>query len=294
MNHVSILSSPLAVELLKLCERLVNKAISQESPNSVQAFDVHRVAGARLFSIFVTELRHTMSTLSELKNAPPRNKHLAFGYVREFESHEDINCAVLIKYLCLAYINQNQDEISDISKDHSNEEEISKMVDLTSKGVRVDRKDNIGRLDEEVLLSNVVYEGINEWKWKINAIGGMDTIGIKTRPKNPSNQIDTSYGLILSTQGELWRKTQGDTPNDRMREKSFFKCEKLKVEVDDTITMRLNCNEWKLEYKINEKEFIHAFYECNIEESRYSARIGLLNCGGEVSDYELISFQHFY
>ena len=111
-----------------------------------------------------------MSTLSKLKNAPPRNKDLAFGYVHEFERHEDMNCAVLIKYLCLAYINQNKDEISDISKDHSNEEEISKMVDLTQKGVRVERKDNIGWLDEEVLLQNVVNEGINEWKWKINAM----------------------------------------------------------------------------------------------------------------------------
>ena len=58
--------------------------------------------------------------------------------------------------------------------------------------------------------------------------------------------------------------------------------------------MRLNCNDWTLEFQVNKNGFSRVFEECGIEKSLYSARIGLCHCNGRQFDYELISFQNFY
>ena len=227
---------------------------------------------------------------SKLSQIPQRNKDLAFGYFHDYEKNHENIIPHLVAYSCLRYMNQDKDKIISSSSD-----ELLKIADWNEKRVQLKQTGIEYVIDEELILENRVCDSINEWKFKINAKGcSMDTIGIKTI-RNASSCIPAiSYSILLNNNG-LWRRTQGDTPSKQMR-KSFFDCdqEKLNITKGDTITMRLNCRDWTLEFQVNENGFSRVFEECDIEKSEYSARIGLCDCNGKQFDYELISFQNFY
>ena len=233
---------------------------------------------------------------SKLQQIPQRNKDLAFGYVHDHERNHKNVIPYLVTHSCLGYINQDKDKIISLSTNNVSKDELLKIADWNEKGVQFKKTGIDYVIDEELILENRVCDSINEWKFKINAKGcSMDTIGIKTI-RNASSCIPAiSYSILLNNNG-LWRRTQGDTPSKQMRQ-SFFDCdqEKLNITKGDTITMRLNCNDWTLEFQVNENGFSRVFQECGIEKSPYSARIGLCHCNnGAKFDYELISFQNFY
>ena len=109
---------------------------------------------------------------SKLEQIHPRNRDLAFGYVRNCENQNKASIPEMIKYLCLLFLNSNKDKFD---------------PDNTSKSLRIEHN-SVSQTDcahreyaVNTFLFNEVTKRVHVWKFKCNYSGDrpqFDQIGI--------------------------------------------------------------------------------------------------------------------
>lgn len=232
-----------------------------------------------------------MSLLKRLKltTIPKRNKYLTNGYVRQHI--HTLNCPQIINVLCLLYMNDNFDQVSN---------------DTTCKfeGNVIQSKGNV----ENVYFENKVTKGIHRWKFKVT-----DTRKTST-PLNFNNKIigilgiETIYNGIIESicwiinsaiaiQTLRLESKSSERPKVRDLKNSLCKespkIHTYKIKSGDIIEMNYNIIDKSLVYKINEEQHFLINIEKYIKPSLYRAKLTLLH-GVKSCKYELVTYQKTY
>ena len=210
---------------------------------------------------------------SKLKQIPERNKHLAFGYLRENEKKNKTNYPELIKYLVLVYSNRQDKFDSNTTNDllKINGDSIiykptpitlnsaggvysSALANTVSRDVHI-WKFAYDQVDEAVIKQSCVI-GIWQVDKKHNILGNNGCFDVTAG----NDGVCTGYGLAMD--GFL---TNPESPATWGR---GYLNEKIKA--GDSIEFKVNFNELSLSFKLNGKDFGKAF---NIKPGEYKAAL---------------------
>eukprot|EP01084_Bolivina_argentea_P178200 308043_1 len=205
------------------------------------------------------EKKH-MFNKRKLQQIPARNSRLAFGYVREHETDTQCRIPQNVKYLCLWYLNPNQDQFN-----------------RNDSGPHI--KINVNRMDSNAMnsfvnLTNVFDRGIHIWRFKCNS---------KTNNYSWAPQSDC-FGIVkIGNEGKSGKLISMAIP-----------CRSGEV-----IEMKVNVSTMKLLYR-RKKSYNINYSNINWEmrfvnhmngKGKYKAGIWLNN---DQCSYTLISYQGTY
>ena len=230
---------------------------------------------------------------SKLSQIPPRNKDLAFGYVREPEKMNNMLVPEMIKYLCLIYFNPT---------DVFDPDQCDEKIEINGDSIIGPR--NYDKL-QTVYLKNVVSSGVHEWKFEYKgdniepANGGFwipDMIGIFNMDykhlmiRNENHYFDNywkdgkniSRGFGLASNAKL---TNAECPELWGKEYGH------KWRKGDTIVMKLDFNSETLIFTINDNNYGDAFQIDATKQWKAAITFGQQKTQCEI---KLISYQKFY
>ena len=209
-----------------------------------------------------------------IQTCPQRNKDLTVGYLRR--CHQKChNLPQMIAYIVLSFIYNNSDKFK-LSWNNGKNDEISKNIIIRPNCINTVNATSANEVRFHAFLDNVVSEGIHIWVFHIAAIGSDDMVGIVSE-----KHTQHVYGLLVN-HNQLSYERNGIR-------RRFYTASKLKCHVGDMVTIKLDCNEWKLFHKINEDKYIETFH---INSEEYSAVIKISTCCK--SSYKLIKYQMMY
>ena len=129
--------------------------------------------------------------------------------------------------------------------------------------VTYDKKSEAFHYENVAFLSNVVNEGVHEWRFKIENQFGLMYIGIWKTKYDEMEAIDSRmhdhtkynndavYGLNLS-----WGKLRGDLTNSEYKTADIY-CEKCGE--GDTLDVVLDLNKYELKFCVNDVDHGKAF-----------------------------------
>ena len=195
----------------------------------------------------------------------------------------------MIQYLCLIYLNLNQDKFDP----QCTPQTVISTID--AKSIESTKTDN-----HHCYLENIINKYIHIWRFKCTAVNTNDLIGIRkvgSCLRESSFYFDEGKRLpkawrMLSTGYGMFREGYLTNPQDSANKGRDYAS---RYEQGDIIEMKLDCNKWILSYKINDTEYGKAF---GIDpDFKYSAAITLrkqLRGRSPSSSYTLVSYQQIY
>ena len=227
-----------------------------------------------------------MSSLSRILRGeiPQRNLDLVMGYCRNKENEYNLICPMIVKYNCLIYLNQNAENLCENS---------AWLIGFTrwKCQLQCDTFRLIQRLknklcDYRICGTNIVKQGTQHtWKFKIcKAASRLNQIGIKYPPYS-QNYVE--YSLI--SQNDMEYSSISKSTRFISIKSTDLKSVEYKIKDGDIIEMKLDCQDWKLSFRINEWLCIEIAIA---KEREYRLKIRVIS--NDDLCYKILSYQMTY
>lgn len=212
---------------------------------------------------------------SSLNAVPQRNQDLIFGYVKECEKKNKANIPNMIKYLCLIFFNVDRDEFDSNHKHQS--------VKINDNYIVYGGEKNHAQY-LNCYLQNIANTGIHIWKFQCDSAFMFDRIGLR----NVETESLPLSGYFDMGQDQKTVVGYGYSLCGQMRNcfgiGTYFNAP---CKDADLIQMRLDCNKWTLEFKINDSIWRKGY---DVLAGKYKAVVAVYGTNTS-RKYTLVSYQ---
>lgn len=227
---------------------------------------------------------------AKFSKAPKRNKHLSFGYIREIENM-GINQTnpLMIKYLCFAYLNQDEDKFDRVKEGGKGNGIYEKSQN--DKAIKIKCLSSRGGVWNEIWGLTVASQGEHVWTFKIIKFPVIWTkIGIESRNEKFGYSLNITKLAADKSQWISNDKCCEDKLN-KINEKTrkYPNQSKHSINDGDTIKMTLNFDRYDLVFEWNDEFFL---WEPVEKGQEYRMKIECQTV--DYALYELLDYQMKY
>lgn len=231
----------------------------------------------------------------QLSKIDQRNKNLVHGYIRsEYEKKYQMNVPMALQARVIWSLSKGGDTFN-------NRNEMPKGIEINKNTVELKSQEYHGTVVQDIYGNNIISNGtVHEWKISLDAIGGLDEIGIESCEEKKV-QLDSGQTEIKVSSGSEMRAirvSSGQKVQIRGGGSKEMSLEWVTpIDGDMTgkiIEMKLDLQQQKLFYKVPEmSDYIpdEAFHD--IPEASYRLKIHIGQYWKDVK-YTLLEYKVTY